>query len=101
VETLTQTSHRSLVFEIHPSVLAVLEFDGVLVLITFTNHGERVPPRINLNPDNVYRLGLDMVRSGGWRDFPVSGVSREAIQALGHKLQESAHELTSHKPDQG
>ena len=100
VETSKQTSHRSLVFEICPSVLAVLEFDGVLVRITFTNHGERVQPHFILNPDNVQGLGQDMVQSNGWRDFPVSGVSREAIQALGHKLQEYARELISHKPDQ-
>jgi len=86
--------------EIRPSVLAVLEFNGGLVRISFTNHGERVPPQFNLKPDNVYELGQDMVRSGGWGDFPVSGISGEAIQELGHKLQEYAHELTSHKADQ-
>jgi hypothetical protein len=93
-------SQRSVVFEICPSVLAVLEFDGVLVRITFTNHGERVPPQFNLNPDNVCKLGEAMVRSSGLRDFPVSGVSSEAIQALGHRLQEYAHELISHKSAQ-
>jgi len=100
LETSTQTSQRSLVFEIIPSILAVFEFDGVLVRITFTNHGECVRPQFILNPDNVYKLGQDMVRSSGWRDFPVSGISREAIQALGNTLQEYAHELTSHKTDQ-
>src|SRR5215467_4251978 len=93
LETSTQTSERSVVFEISPSVLAVLEFDGVLVRITFTDHGECVLPHFNLTPDNVYELGQDMVRSSGWRDFPVSGISREAIQALGNRLQEYAHEL--------
>ena len=95
----TQISHHPLVFEIRPSVLAVLEFDGVLVRITFTNHGEHVQPHFNLNPDNVYGLGEDMVQSNRWRDFPVSGVSREAIQALGHRLQEYAALISSFDSD--
>ena len=99
-EASAQNSQCSLVFEIGPSVLAVLEFDGVLVRITFTNHDEHVPPQFNLNLGNVYELGQDMVRSRRWRDFPVSGVSREAIQALGHRLQEYVRELIPHNPDQ-
>jgi hypothetical protein len=59
-----------------------------------------VPPQLSLNPENVDKLGHDMIQSNGWQNFPVSGISREAIQALGHRLQAYAHELTSHKPDQ-
>ena len=93
IEMSAQDSQRSLVFEICPLILAVLEFDGVLVRITFTNYGERIRPQFNLNPDNVFELGHDMARSSGWRDFPVSGVKREAIQALGHTLQDYASAL--------
>ena len=100
MEKSAQTSQPSVVFEICPSVLAVLEFDGVLVRITFTNDGENVPPQFNLNPDNVYELGQDMVRSSGWPDFLVSGMPREAIRALGDRLQEYARELISHKPNE-
>ena len=95
METSTQNSQRSLVFEICPSLLAHIEFDGVLVRITFTNHGERVPPQFNLNPDNFYKQDQDMVRWSGWQDFSANGMSREAIQALGHTPQEYAHELSS------
>jgi hypothetical protein len=91
----TFESRRCITFHITPSVVAVFEFNGSLVQITFTNEGKPLVPRFKLSPGNLDRLGQEMMQSDRWQNFPVSGVSPQEIHAFGQTLRDYVRELAS------
>jgi hypothetical protein len=75
-------------FEISRSTDAVFSCEGPLVTVYFKCEGELVGRTFTFSRGEAAKFGTNIKTTGIWDEFPVSGISIDAVKAFGGRLRD-------------
>ena len=87
-QMVRETLERCSDFSITDSLHALFVCDGKVVLVSFVNEGKQVGEKFSFPIAEAANLGQQIMNSGTWDEFPVSGISVDGLKAFGQRLRD-------------
>lgn len=75
-------------FTVTDSLHAAFVCDGNVVQVTFIGEGQQVGERFEFTRSKAADLGNRIIENGSWDEFPVSGISVQALRNFGQRLRD-------------